>query len=176
MNGCENFSVLDHTQKSVLLYDGSTYKAKQNISVGGSIITNVVYVKEYNALVLSTNDKHLNFYDINDNKLIRRFSLEDAQVFLAISESKGILFSGSISGVIYEWSVTKIFSEHRPTSNPKEVYTEFLYRNHKPIRQVDGLTYVLYVEAIEMLITGCNDTNIRLYELREAGLVLGKIL
>jgi hypothetical protein len=35
---------------------------------------------------------------------------------------------------------------------------------------------MLNVEAIEMLITGCNDTNIRLYEVREGGLTLGKIL
>jgi hypothetical protein len=110
LNGYEHFSILDQSQKSVLIIDGKTFKPKQNISVGGSLITNVVYIKEFNALALATNDKHLNFYDIEDNKLVRRFVLEDAQMFLAMSDSKNILFSGSISGVMYEWSLTKIFS------------------------------------------------------------------
>jgi WD40 repeat protein len=146
LNGSNYFSVLEQSQKSVKLYDCSNYKEKQDIKCGGSLITNVVYVKEHNALVMSTNDKHLNFYDIEDSKLVRRFVLEDAQVFLAVSDSKGILFSGSISGIIYEWSLTKIFSEHKQvTLSPKELYTEFLYRGHKPIRQADGLTYMLNV-------------------------------
>jgi hypothetical protein len=85
LQGYENFGILDPSQKSVALVDGKTFKPVQNITFGGSLITNVVYLKEFKALALATNDKHLNFYDIDDKKLLKRFSVQEAQVYLSVS-------------------------------------------------------------------------------------------
>jgi hypothetical protein len=57
-------------------------KKTKNISFGGNIINNVVYLPDYDVLCIATNDKHLNFYETVDDTLIRRFQIPDTVYFL----------------------------------------------------------------------------------------------
>lgn len=62
---------------------------------------------------IATNDKHLNFYESNDDILLRRFATPDTIHFLLYLEEKNVLVSGSTNGHIYEWSGSKILSGTR---------------------------------------------------------------
>ena len=49
-----------------------------------------------------------------------------------------------------------------------------LYMLNKFCKDQSDLTCIDYLESLEMLITGCNDSLVRLYEVRTTGLKLVK--
>ena len=79
---------LDPSQKSLKIYSSRKLEVKSIIEVGMATIIAAVYVQKNNSLILSTNDKYLNFYDIEEIKfvLVRRFSVPDTQSFLKVSQ------------------------------------------------------------------------------------------
>lgn len=84
----EFLGVLELSQKSLKLLHTNKLETYNVIELGGATIINVLYVKKTNSLILSTNDKYLNFYDIAETKLVRRFFVPDSQSFLVVNEQK----------------------------------------------------------------------------------------
>lgn len=59
-----------------------TFEEIVNISIGTTTIVNVMFVKYYSTLVILSNDKFINFFDLKTNKLQRRFMLPELQTHL----------------------------------------------------------------------------------------------
>ena len=166
--------VLDPTQKLLRLLRTDKLEEQSVIELGGITILNTVYYKKVNSLIISTNDKYLNFYDIDEMKLIRRFMVPDTQAFLTISEERGVLFAGSPSGKLFSWSLKDAFSDIKVNLPQGEVHKKFLLKD--PIKEQEDLTCMLEIESSDLIITGSNDCLIRLYNIRDNGLTLLKKL
>lgn len=59
-----------------------TWEEIVNLSIGSTTIVSAYYIKTKNCLLVSSNDKFLNFFDLKTHKLIRRFMVPDAQSFI----------------------------------------------------------------------------------------------
>lgn len=92
------------------LIEPKSFKKTKNLSFGGNIINNVIYLPEDEVFCIATNDKHLNFYETVDDTLIRRFQTPDTIHYLLYISEQGVLVSGSTNGHLYEWSVKKILA------------------------------------------------------------------
>ena len=73
-------------------------------------MTTAIYLRKKNFIVICSNDKNINFYDIENKKLHRRFFIPEVQIFIDFSEEKNVLFTGTSSGIISCWDVDKILS------------------------------------------------------------------
>ena len=111
----------------------------------------------------------------------------DTTHFLLYLEENKTIISGSTNGKLYEWSAKKILAcmkknqksggdqDDKALRTPAaEQYKLYMVNNvckHQP-----DLTCIDYMNALEMLITGSNDSRVRLYEVRSNGLRLNKEL
>lgn len=86
LDNSDFLGVLDPTQKAIRLLRSAKLDEHSVIELGGIAIINTVYSKATNSLIISTNDKCLNFYNIDETKLVRRFSVPDTQAFLIVSD------------------------------------------------------------------------------------------
>lgn len=146
----------------------------------------MVYLDDYDIYCIATNDKYLNFYETTDDTLLRRFQTPDTVHHLMYISDKGLLISGSTNGHIYEWSIKKILGNiHKnqkgdsdkqklPKMAPQDQYKLFML--NKLCKDQSDLTCMDYLSSLQMLITGCNDSLVRLYEVRTSGLKLIKEL
>lgn len=174
LNESEYLGVLETSQKGLKLLHSRKLETQNVIELGGATIINVIYVSKTNSLVLSTNDKHLNFYDISETKLVRRFLIPDVQSFLVVNEQKDILYTGTPSGKLFSWSLKEIFSDKKITVQPSEVYKKFMIK--EPIKEQEDLTCLIEISSSELIITGSNDCLIRLYQTRDNSITLIKKL
>lgn len=168
------------------LIECKTYKKSKSISLGGNIINNVIYMEDEDVYCIATNDKHLNFYETVDDTLVLRFQTPDSIHFLLYLSEKGILISGSTNGHIYEWSAKRILAnlkknqkgdnkqEKQPKTSPQDQYKHYML--NKLVKDQSDLTCMDYLSSLEILITGCNDSLVRLYEVRNNGLKMVKEL
>lgn len=69
LNGYEHFAYLEQNLKQLHLLRPKDFEEQLNISIGSTVIVNALYIKTYHSLVLLTNDKFINFYDLNKNEL-----------------------------------------------------------------------------------------------------------
>lgn len=181
----KHLALLENNKKEVSLIEPKNYKKMKSISLGGNIINNIIYIPDEEVYCISTNDKHLNFYETADDTLVRRFMTPDTTHYMVYIPNSHTIITGSTNGRIYEWSSKKILaclkknqkgSSEEPAHKLPAAEQYKQYQLNSVSKNQSDLTCIDYMEALELLITGSNDSKVRLYELRNNGLRLSKEL
>lgn len=189
LEGSPNMGVLTNAKKNVEILDRKSYKRVDHLTCGGPLINNIIYVERSRVYCLVSNDKHISFYENLDHTLVRRFSLPDNIYFLQLfaeGTSSERLICASTNGHIYELSLARILSvldkknkealreEERKIREykPENQYKYFIL--NKMLEAQPDITCIDVMETLEILVTGANDSRVRLYEMRENGLHLSK--
>ena len=183
--GNKQLALLENNKREVSLVEQKHHKKTKSISLGGNLINNIIYIPDHDVYCIATNDKHMNFYETVDDTLVRRFSTPDTTHFLVYIEASGSIISGCTNGRIYEWSTEKILACMKKNQKGEgedksakmaagDQYKGFLLNGI--CKNQSDLTCMDYMGALDMLITGSNDSKVRLYDLRSTGLKLSKEL
>ncbi|CAD8046473.1 unnamed protein product [Paramecium sonneborni] len=183
------FAYLEQNQKKLCILNPNTFEEITQISISNISILNVLYIKDFQTLVMSSNDKFLNFYDLKANKLQSRFQVPELQSHLQYSQENKVLYTATDNGSIYSWDIEKIFSKEFLEfikSGPKLsdcfklviVDQPLMIEEQKKLDKQEnkdksekqdglvkkGITCMLCIDCLEILAVGSNDTLIRLYE------------
>lgn len=117
--GYAGFAYLEQNLKCIRVVSPHTWEEILNVQIGATTYTQKIkrrivaahYLPKKNCLLLSSNDKFMNFFDMQTNKLQRRFMVPDVQTFIQSSLRKGQIYTGAVNGTIYSWDLEKIFSK-----------------------------------------------------------------
>jgi WD40 repeat protein len=169
----------------VEILERKSYKRVDLITCGGPLINNIIFVPKYNVYCLTSNDKHLSFYENVDHTLVRRFSVPDNIFFLTLFGADSLsyrLVGASTNGHIYEFSLAKILSvldkknkdalkdeEKKIKEYPPDKQYKYFAVNRVLEEQPD-ISCLDVMDSLDLLVTGANDSKVRLYEMRESGL------
>ncbi|CAD8131806.1 unnamed protein product [Paramecium pentaurelia] len=171
------FAYLEQNQKKLCILNPNNFGEIAQISISNISILNILYIEDFQTLVMSSNDKFLNFYDLKANKLQSRFQVPELQSHLQYSQENKVLYTATDNGTIYSWDVEKIFSKEFLEfikSGPKlsDCFKLVIVDQPLMIEEQEkqdgivkkGITCMLCIDCLEILAVGSNDTLIRLYE------------
>ena len=84
LENCNNLGLLTNGKKNVEILEKRNYKRVDHLTCGGPLINNIIFIKKYQVYCLTSNDKHISFYENIDHTLVRRFSIPDNIFFLRV--------------------------------------------------------------------------------------------
>jgi WD40 repeat protein len=132
----EELGMIDQHVQVFRVYDVHTLKEKKSYSIPKCTITGVhmFSFKDFNCVVLATNDRYLNFLDSKTKKIMSRFQAPDIQNHMMFLYDRKQLYTAcTSSGTIYIWNVAEIFSPEfleairTMRENYKMVISEIMY-------------------------------------------------
>ena len=105
-------AVIEEHMKYIRFYDGAELHELHELKLAAATIGSVEFVVDHGCFVVTGNDKFIYFYEQGKFSLQRRFQMPETQTHLSYCHSTDTLYTGGLSGRIYAWDMSKVYSDY----------------------------------------------------------------